>query len=60
MTVKINTSPVAQRYTDEKVIEYSSPNGGGLIAFREMSDGTLIVEPYRHDATVVISVPKRA
>ena len=54
--VTVNTNPVAQRYADEKIIEFSSPNGGGLIAFREMGDGTLRVEVYRQDATVTVTV----
>lgn len=53
--VKINTSPVAQHYADEKIIEISSPNGGGLIAFRLTDDGELIIEPYRLDDTVKVN-----
>jgi hypothetical protein len=54
--VTINTRPVAQNYSDEKIIEYSSPSGGGLIAF-VLRDGRLRVEPYRHDDTVDIVPP---
>lgn len=56
--IKVNTSPVADSYSsrDEKIVEYSSPNGGGLIAFRLMEDGTLRVDLYRHDPTVVVVV----
>lgn len=56
--IKINTRPVADSYTfdDERIIEYSSPNGGGLINFRLMPDGKLAVECYRHDSTVRISI----
>lgn len=57
--VKVNASPVAQRYADEKIIEYSSPVGGGLIAFL-VRDERLIIEPYRHDDTVRIDVPAPA
>lgn len=54
---KVNTNPVANNYSapNERIIEYSSKSGGGLIAFREV-DGRLIVELYRHDATVDVSV----
>lgn len=55
--VKVNTSPVAQRYADERIIEYSSPVGGGLIAFL-VRDGHLVIEPYRHDDTVRFDLPK--
>lgn len=54
----INTNPVANRYagSNEKIIEYSSPNGGGLIAFTVQHDGILRVDLYRHDPTVTIQV----
>ena len=56
--ISVNTSPVADQYAgrDEKIIEYSSPNGGGLISFRLMDDGTLSVDLYRHDPTVRVRV----
>lgn len=55
---KVNTNPVANNYshTNERIIEYSSKNGGGLISLRETDDGRLRVELYRHDATVDFSV----
>lgn len=59
----INTSPVAGRYAGpgERIIEYSSPSGGGgLISFRVIAgqDGAerLAVDLYRHDANVDIRV----
>ena len=54
----VNTNPVANQYTGrtERIIEYSSPNGGGLISLRVMDDGTLRVDLYRHDPTVTITV----
>ncbi len=56
--IKVNTSPVADNYsgTNEKIIEFSSPNGGGLISFRLMDDGTLRVDVYRQDPTVTVRV----
>ena len=54
---KVNTNPVANNYSapNERIIEYSSQSGGGLIAFRE-TDGHLTVDLYRHDGTVDIRV----
>ena len=54
----VNTNPVANQYAGhtERIIEYSSPNGGGLISLRTMDDGTLRVDLYRHDPTVTIVV----
>lgn len=57
--VRVNTSPVADTYAsrpEEKIIEFSSPNGGGLIGFRVMDDGTLRVDVYRQDPTVRVLV----
>lgn len=53
----VNTSPVASKYaaSDERIIEYSSPAGGGLIALRVTGD-RLAVDLYRHDPTVDIRV----
>lgn len=57
--VKINKNPVAGGYASpgEKIIEYSSPAGGGLISFKVV-DGRLTVDLYRHDPTVDIRVGK--
>lgn len=54
----VNTNPVANQYTsrNERIVEYSSPNGGGLIRFTVLDDGTLAVGLYGHDETVKISV----
>jgi hypothetical protein len=59
--VKINTRPVADQHTgkDERVIEYSSPNGGGLISFRLTDDGYLVVDIYREDESVLVLVADR-
>lgn len=45
---------VANGYTapNERVIEFSHPNGGGLISLRATDDGRLIVEAYQLDAAV--------
>lgn len=55
MTISINTNPVSAKYADkktERIIEFSSKAGGGLISFRIMPNGGLRVSVYRHDATV--------
>jgi hypothetical protein len=54
--ISVNTSPVADQYSlrDEKIIEFSSPAGAGLIAFRMTEDGTLTVDVYRTDPTVIV------
>lgn len=59
--IKVNPRPVADAYTgpDERIIEYSSPNGGGLISFRLTSDGYLHVDLYREDSTVLITTDER-
>lgn len=58
---KVTTNPVANQYTDsrERIIEYSHKGLGGLIALREMPDGTLLVQLYRHDDKVQITVADR-
>jgi hypothetical protein len=60
--IHVNTSPVANQYAapNEKIIEYSVGGGsklvGGLIAFRVLEDGKLVIDLYRHDADVEIRV----
>lgn len=51
--VKVTTNCVANNYAadNERIIEFSSPEGGGLISFRRR-DGRLVVDVYRTDATV--------
>lgn len=53
--IQIDTSPVANHYAggNERIVEFSSPNGGGLISFT-MIDGTLIVDVYGTDDTVKV------
>lgn len=52
----ITTKCVADSYhaPGERIVEFSSANGGGLISFREMEDGTLTVNLYRLDDTVKV------
>lgn len=55
--IKINTNPGANRYAgpDEKIIEFSGPNGaGGLIGFRADENGDIRVSLYRLDPNVTI------
>lgn len=57
--IRVDTSPVAQRYSDEKIIEFSDSRGnGGLIAFKETDDGVQ-VQLYRCDPTVTVIGPNR-
>lgn len=42
---------------NERIIEFSSANGGGLISFRDMPDGGLVVDVYRCDASVEVRAP---
>ena len=53
--IRVNTSPVANRYSNEKIIEFSSPVGGGLISFAITADDQLKVDVYRQDLTVQVS-----
>jgi hypothetical protein len=59
--IKINVRPVADQHStaDERIIEYSSPYGGGLIAFRLDPIGELVIDMYREDDTVNIRVNQR-
>lgn len=54
--VRVNTSPVADQYAspNERIIEFSSAAGGGLISFTLPGDGTIRVDLYRLDATVLV------
>jgi len=58
--ITINTNPVANGYTgrDEKIIEFSSPGGGGLISFRLNDKNELDVSVYRTDDTVTVALAK--
>jgi hypothetical protein len=56
---RVVTSCVADQYSaqHERIIEFSSDKGGGLISFREFPEG-LRVEVYRADPTVTVMGPK--
>lgn len=53
--IRVLTQCVANAYTgpDERIVEFSSPNGGGLISFR-MQDDKLRVQIYRVDRSVEV------
>lgn len=54
----VKTRCVADHYhgPGERIVEFSSPNGGGLISFFMREDGVLSVDLYRLDPTVVVRV----
>ena len=58
MKPKITTNCVASRYSggDERIIEFSHKQGGGLIAFWPTDDGRLLVNLYRLDPSVLVGV----
>ena len=62
MKTKINLRCVASRYAarDEQIIEFSHPNGGGLISFLPADDGGLRVDVYCIDRTVEVDGPEIA
>ena len=53
---RVLTKCVAGHYAghDEKIVEFSSGGGGGLIAFQVFDDGKLHVDVYRTDPGVVV------
>ena len=54
---RVDTAPIANRYAGsrERIVEFSSPKGGGLISFRETGAG-LVVEVYSQDGSVTVQV----
>ena len=55
--VKVILNCVADQYVDkqtERIIEFSSDHGGGLISFFKLDDGRLIVSVYNTDPTVEV------
>ena len=57
---KVTTRCVANQYAghNERIIEFSSKSGGGLISFLDTGDGHLRVDVYRIDRTVKVKVAK--
>ena len=55
---KVLTRCVANRYAapNERIVEFTSKNGGGLISFATLLDGRLAVDVYRCDPTVVVRI----
>jgi hypothetical protein len=54
---RVLTQCVANTYAmpNERIIEFMSVSRkGGLISIRQMEDGSVVVEPYRLDAGVVV------
>jgi len=62
--IRINVNPVANQYSApaERIIEFSSPAGGGLISLTVVTaaqgDPYLTVELYRLDEGVQVITPK--
>ncbi|MDP8971194.1 MAG: hypothetical protein M3N52_12015 [Actinomycetota bacterium] len=59
--IKVNVSPVADRYAaaGERIVEFSSTHGGGLISFTLTPEGTLRVEVYQQDDTVEVHARRK-
>jgi hypothetical protein len=61
----VNTNPVAHQYSGpgERIVEFSNniaaDHKGGLIAFRNLDDGRLLVDVYRTDPKVDVRVSAR-
>ena len=51
----VNLTPVASHYAmaHERIIEFTSESGGGLISFT-VQDGSLVIDVYRTDPTVIV------
>ncbi|WP_329405450.1 hypothetical protein OG563_26680 [Nocardia vinacea] len=45
---------------NEQIIEFSHPNGGGLIAIRALEDGEIWVEVYSLDGPVRVNAPRES
>lgn len=57
---KVMTKCVANSYAapNERIVEFSNGQAGGLISFRTMPDGSLAVNIYQQDKTVSVTVSK--
>lgn len=55
---KVNVKPVADAYAGpgERIVEFSSDAGGGLISLALRDDGKLSVFVYNFDSTVEVSI----
>ena len=54
-TIKTNCTANHYAAANERIIEFTGQNGlGGLIAVRNMADGTVVVDVYRTDAGVIV------
>ena len=56
---RVRLKCVANNYAgpNERIIEFSHNNGGGLISLSPTDDGRLLVAVYNCDATVDVSLP---
>ena len=56
MKPKVTVNCVASRYAgpDERIIEFSHKQGGGLISFYPTEDGGLLVNLYHLDPSVMV------
>lgn len=54
----IISRPVASQYQspNERIVEFSHDNGGGLISIRALTDGTVAIDIYQQDSTVAVNV----
>ena len=57
---KITLNCVANHYAEpnERIIEFSHENGGGLVSFSVLNNGNLLVSVYRQDETVYVTSGK--
>ncbi len=55
--IKVTTRCVADRYSapNEKIVEFSSDVGGGLVSFRIGADNHMHIQVYRTDPNITVS-----
>jgi len=53
---RVITRCVADTYaaSNERIIEFGARSAGGLISFRELDDGTLLIDVYRTSGPVTV------
>jgi hypothetical protein len=58
MKPKVNTKCVASHYagSNERIVEFSVNGNGGLISFVAREDGSLVVQLYRMDKNIDVTV----